>query len=86
MSVSTRSAHRPGEVVAGYLASAAIFFSLIGLVYRPVRILPVTIVLALVAAGIGGRHGRLAAFALGLGGVYFVGGLTIAVLAGKPLW
>jgi hypothetical protein len=77
---------RPAEAVAGFLAAAAIFVSLMGLAYRPVRLVPVAIVLSLVAAAIGGRSARLAAFATGTGAACFALGLTIAILTGHPLY
>jgi hypothetical protein len=77
---------RPAEAVAGFLAAASIFVSLMGLAYRPVRLVPVAIVLALVAAGIGGRSARLAALAAGTGAACFALGLTIAILTGHPLY
>jgi hypothetical protein len=77
---------RPVEAVAGLLAAAAIFVSLMGLAYRPVRLVPVAIVLALVAAAIGGRSARLAAVAAGTGAACFALGLTIAILTGHPLF
>ncbi len=86
MSVSPVQRDRPAETVAGFMATAAIFASLVGIVYRPVRVEPVAIFVALVAAGIGGRHQRLAGFAVAVGGVCWLLGMTIAVLAGHRLW
>ena len=43
-------------------------------------------VLALVAAAIGGRNARLAAFAVGAGAVCFALGMTLAILTGHPLY
>ena len=77
---------RPAEVVAGFLATVAIFASAIGLVYRPVRVVLFAILIALVAAGMGGRHARLAAFAVGFATACWIAGTVIAVLAGKPLY
>jgi hypothetical protein len=77
---------RPAEAIAGFLAAASIFVSLMGLAYRPVRLVPVAIVLALVAAAIGGRSARLAAVAAGTGAACFALGLTIAILTGHPLF
>jgi hypothetical protein len=77
---------RPIESIAGYLAAAAIFVSVIGIVYRPARLIPVAVVLALVAAGVGGRSARLAGFALAVGGLCFILGMTVAVLTGHPLY
>lgn len=77
---------RPAETVAGFLAAAAIFISLMGLAYRPVRLVPVAILLGLVATGIGGRHERLAQLAVVVGAASFAVGMAIAVLTGHPLY
>ena len=73
---------RPAEAVAGFLAAAAIFVSLMGIAYRPVRLVPVAILLALVSAGIGGRSARLATFAVATGAASFAIGMAVAVLTG----
>ena len=77
---------RPGAAIAGLLASLSIFASLIGLAYRPVRLIPFAIAIALVATAIGGRHARLAAFALATGALCFVVGMALAVLTNHPLY
>src|SRR5205085_12690818 len=77
---------RPAEAVAGFLAAAAIFVSLMGIAYRPVRLVPVAILLALVSAGIGGRSARLATFAVATGAASFAIGMAVAVLTGPPLY
>jgi hypothetical protein len=85
-SVSPVRQDRPSEVVAGLISAASIFVSLAAIAYRPLRLVPVSILLALVATAMGGRHARLAAFAVAIGGVAFVLGLTVAVLTEHPLW
>jgi hypothetical protein len=77
---------RPSESVAGFLAAVALFVSLIGIAYRPVRLIPGAVVVALVAVGMGGRHQRLAAFALAVAAVAWVVGMTIAVITSNPLY
>ena len=77
---------RPSELVSGFLSAAAIFVSLVGLAYRPVRLIPFAIILALVSAAIGGRNAKLAAFATATGALCFAVGLTLAVLTGHPLY
>jgi hypothetical protein len=77
---------RPAETVAGFLAAVAIVAALLSLAYRPVRLDPFAIVLAVIAAGIGGRHQRLAAFAVATASVCFVLGMIIAVWTEKPLF
>ena len=77
---------RPAETVAGLLAAVAIFVSLTGVVYRPLRLIPLAILLALVALAIGGRHERLAGYAVITGAVCFVVGMAAAVVTSNPLW
>jgi hypothetical protein len=77
---------RPGEAIAGLLASLSIFASLIGVAYRPGRLIPVALLLALLATAIGGRNARLAGFALLTGGVCFVVGMAIAVITSNPIY
>ena len=77
---------RPAEVVAGFLAAIAIFAAAIALAYRPVRIAPFAILIALLAAGMGGRHERLATFAVGFATVCWVAGMMIAVITEAPLF
>ena len=86
MSVPRGAGDSPAEAVAGFLAAAAIFASSVALVYRPVRIGVFTIVLALVAAGMGGRHARLAALAVAVATGCWVLGMAIAVLTENPLY
>jgi hypothetical protein len=85
----TSSTGRPSnatENVAGYLATAAIFIALIGIAYRPVRIIPAAVVLALIAVGMGTRSRGLGIAAVAVTAVSFVAGMTAAVLTGHPLW
>ena len=77
---------RPSDGIAGFLASVALFASLIGLAYRPVRIIPFALLLALIATGMGGRHQRLATAALGVGAVCFVVGMALAVITNNPIF
>jgi hypothetical protein len=84
--VSVPEPIRPAEVVAGFMASAAIAVSLIGVVHRPVRVIPLAIVVGVVAAAIGGRHRGLATFAVGIAAVCFVVGMTIAIATDRALY
>jgi hypothetical protein len=77
---------RPADAVAGLLASLSIFASLIGVAYRPGRLIPCAVLLALVAVAMGGRHLRLAAFAIGIGGACFAIGMAVAVITDNPLY
>jgi hypothetical protein len=77
---------RPAETIAGLLASVAIFVSLIGVAYRPLRLIPFSILLALVALAIGGRHERLAGYAVFIGAGCFFVGMAATVITSNPLW
>jgi hypothetical protein len=68
------------------MSAAAIFASALALVVKPVLLATSAILLSVIAAGIGGRHARLAAFALGISTVAFVAGMTIAVLTDHALF
>lgn len=76
----------PAETIGGLLAAIAIVAALLSLAYRPVRLDPFAIVVALVAAGIGGRHQKLAAWAVGIASACFILGMVIAIWAEKPLF
>ena len=86
MSTPARTRDRPAEVVAGLLATLSIFGSALALVRTPVRITTFTILLALIAAAIGGRHQRLAAFAVAFAGVCFIVGTFFAIITNKPIF
>jgi hypothetical protein len=77
---------RPAETVAGLLAAAAIFVSVTGIAYRPLRLIPLAIMLALIATGIGGRATRLATWAVAISAVSFASGMAAAVITSNPLW
>jgi hypothetical protein len=72
--------------IAGVLAATAMFVSLIGIAYRPARVVPVAVVVALVALGMGGRHERLAWFALAVAGVAWLVGMTVAITVNHPIF
>ena len=77
---------RPVDTVAGFLAAAAIAVAAVGIVYRPVRLVPVAVVLALVAAGMSARQQRLAAWAVGICAACWVVGMTVAIWVNHPLY
>jgi hypothetical protein len=77
---------RPSDSIAGYLAAMAIFISLIGLAWHPLRLILPGIIIAMVAAGIGGRHRKLAFAAVMIAAACFFFGMMIAVITSRPLW
>ena len=78
---------RVADVVAGYLAVFSMFISGLAIVYRPVRLAPAAIVLALFAAAIAGeRSQRVVQIAIFAGIVGWLLGMTAAVVTDNPLW
>ena len=86
MSVHPETRQRPADAVAGLLASLSIFASLVGLAYRPARLIPGALFLALLAVAMSPRHHRLAAFAVGIGAACFMIGMAAAVVTDHPLF
>ena len=77
---------RTSETVAGFLSAIAIFMSLVGLAWHPIRLILPSLAIALVASGMGSGKGRLQFAAVLICALCFFFGLTIAVTLSKPLW
>jgi hypothetical protein len=77
---------RTSETVAGFLAAIAIFVSLVGLAWHPLRLILPSLAIALVAAGMGSGKGRLQFAAVLICALCLFLGFTIAVAFSKPLW
>jgi hypothetical protein len=77
---------RPVEAVAGLISALAIAISLTAMAYRPARLAPAAFLVALIAVGIGGRHQRLAAFAVAAAAIGWLVGMTIAVATERPIF
>ena len=86
MSSTPAQEERPADTVAGILASMSIFVSIASIFWHPLRLVIVSILLALIAAGMSARHQRLAGIAVGVGGLAWVLGMTLAVVTSHPLW
>jgi hypothetical protein len=80
------AAPRPSETVAGFLSAIAIFAAVVSLAWHPLRLILPAILIALIAAGIGGRYKRLSFVAVMICSACFFFGLTIAVVTSRPLW
>ena len=89
---------RPSEALAGLAAATAIFLSVMmalnidlsvagrNIDFAPVRVGVAAEILALLAAWVGGRHARLAAFAVFFTAACWVLGMTIAVVYENPIF
>ena len=86
MSAVPEDRQRPGEVISGFLAAVSIFTSLASIVFHPLRLVLLSIVLALLSTAMAGHRSRLPAIAVGVGAAAFVVGMTISVVGGRPLW
>jgi hypothetical protein len=86
VSSTPRDAIRPGEAVAGFLAACALFIGALELVYRPFRLAPVALILALTATIMSRQQQRLIALAIAVIGVCFVVGAALQVITNHPLY
>lgn len=88
MSAYENPSHRwsAADTVAGFLATLSIFASAVGLIYRPTRIVPFAVLLALVAARMSERNQRLAGWAVAAAVICWTLGMTIAVVTESPLF
>lgn len=74
------------EAVAGVIASAAMFIGFLELFYRPFRLAPGALIVALVATIMSRRQQRLVGLSVAVIGVCFVIGAGIAVWLTRPLY
>jgi hypothetical protein len=81
-----RAGRRTSETVAGYLSAIAIFVSLAGIAWHPLRLILPSLLIALVAAGMAGPARRLPLAAVSIGAVSLFFGFAVAVATNHPLW
>ena len=74
------------QYIAGFLATVAIFAALVGIVYYPGRVASGAILVALIAAAIGGFQSRLAAFAVGIATLSLFSGMVISIIFERPVF
>jgi hypothetical protein len=86
------------DTVTGLMSATAIFLAFLGatdlhlsisgeeIQMRPIRVGVAGVILALIAAGIGGRHRKLAAIACVIAGVGWLLGMVVAVVTERPLF
>ena len=75
------------ETAAGLLAGISLTASAIAMVYRPVKLAPFAIVVALIAVALAKeRHSRLAAAAVIGGTIGWLVGMAVAVLTSNPIY
>jgi hypothetical protein len=86
VSSTARDRTPPTEAVAGLLAALAIFAGGLELVYRPFRLAPVALVLALVATVMSREQPRIIPLAYLMIGVCFIVGATLQIITHHPLF
>ena len=86
MTSSSRDRTPPSEAVAGLLATIAIFLGGLELLYRPFRLAPAALVLALVATVMSREQPKLIPVAYAMIGVCFIVGATLQILTHHPLY
>jgi hypothetical protein len=74
------------DTVAGFLATLSIFASALGLIWRPLRLVPFAILIALIAARMSARNQQIAFYAVIVGVICWTAGMTIAVVTENPLY
>jgi hypothetical protein len=83
---TTRDRYPASEAIAGLLAACAIFLGALELVYRPFRLAPAAVILALAATIMTRTQQRLVALAFVMIGVCFVAGAALQVVTHHPLF
>jgi hypothetical protein len=76
----------PAEAVAGLCATLAIFLGGLQLFYRPFRLAPVAVLLAILATAMSREQPRLVPIAWAAIGIGFVAGATLQLLTHHPLY
>ncbi len=86
------------DTVTGLMSATAIFLAVLGatdlhltisgedIQMRPIRVGVAAVLLALIAAGIGGRHRKLAAIACMIAAGGWLVGMIVAVITERPLF
>ena len=85
----TRGAERatpPSHLIAGFLSAIAIFAGFVAVVYYPGRVGAAAIVVALVAAAMGGFQQRLAAWAVAIATAGWIVGMIISISLERPIF
>lgn len=76
----------PSQLAADFLATFALFAGLVGIVYRPGELATAAVLVAVVAAAIGGRDRWLVPFTVAVTGACWFVGMTLAILLERPVF
>jgi hypothetical protein len=91
LNVESEAFREPGrrtsaETVAGYLSALAIFVSLVGIAWHPLRLILPSAAIALIASGMSGKRQQLSLAAVVICAIALFLGFTVAVATSHPLW
>jgi hypothetical protein len=91
LNVESEAFHAPdrrtsAETVAGYLSAVAIFVSLVGIAWHPLRLILPSAAIALIASGMSSKRQQLSLAAVVICAVSLFLGFTVAVATSHPLW
>ena len=78
--------HRRADTVAGFLCAFSFTMSGLALARHPGLLAPTAILLALVAARMTEKHRTLAAIAVTVSTLAFIGGMIVAIVTAHPLF
>jgi uncharacterized membrane protein len=84
--LNERRGRGSSETVAGFLSAAAIFMSLVGIAWHPLRLILPSLAVALIASGMGPGKGRLQFAAVLICTACLFLGFTVAVVTSHALW
>jgi thiosulfate reductase cytochrome b subunit len=73
------------QLAADFLATVAVFAGLVGIVYTPGLVCTAAVVVAILAATIGGRDRWLVPFTVVVTGTCWFVGMALAVLLERPI-
>jgi hypothetical protein len=85
-SIERSSEQQRADTVAGFLCAFAFALSGIAFVQRPGLLAPAAVVVALIAVRMTEAHRTLAAAAVAVSALAFLGGMIIAVVTEKPIY
>ena len=86
MTSPARERLRPGEAIAGLLASSACLLGLLELVYRPFRMAPAAVIFLLIATVMSRDQQRLIKIGFAIVGICFIVGASLQILTRHPLY
>jgi uncharacterized membrane protein len=76
----------PSQLAADFLATFALFAGLVGIVYTPGIVCTAAVIVAVLAATIGGRDRWLVPFTVVVTGTCWFVGMALAVLLERPIF